>query len=53
MSVLYESMADCLCWCTDVNAQLGENVAWRGDEEMSDENSVNDNEACKYSMIRW
>jgi hypothetical protein len=52
MSVLYESMADCVCRCADVYAQLSENVAWRGDEEMSDENGVNDDETCKYSMIR-
>jgi hypothetical protein len=52
VSVMYESMADCVRRCADVYAQLSENVARRGYEEMSDENGVNDNQTCKYSMIR-
>ena len=53
MGVLYESMADCVRRCADVYAQLSENVGWRGYEELSDENGVSDNKACKYNMIRW
>jgi hypothetical protein len=42
VSVLYESMANCVRRCVDVYAQLSENVGWRRYEEMSDENGVND-----------